>query len=75
MTDTAAHLRAAIATSTDKYRLEREARRAEVRGERSLVNRLVDAEHSLKLDGRYLDAADIREAVELLESHNLGGAS
>lgn len=36
--------------------------------------RLVDAEHSLKFDGRYLDAADIREAVELLESYNLGGA-
>lgn len=68
MTDTAVQLRAAIAFSTDKYRLEREARRAEVQDERSLLNRLVDLEHELKLGGRYMAACDIREAIERLQS-------
>lgn len=61
VTDTAAVLRAQIAFSTDKYRLEREARRAEVRGERSLVNHLVDAEHISKsaLQSAFENAAQI----------------
>lgn len=69
---TADILRAQIPASTDPDRLEREARRAEVRGARSLVDRLHDLEHALKLDGRHMQAADVRETIELLQSYNLG---
>lgn len=65
-------LRAQKSASTDPDRLEREARRAEVRGARSLVNRLHDLEHSLKLDGRHMEECDVREAIELLQAYNLG---
>lgn len=66
---TADILRAQIPASTDPDQLEREARRAEVRGARSLLNRLIDLEHALKLDGYLMFAADIRETVERLESY------
>lgn len=63
---TADILRAQKSASTDPDRLEREARRAEVRGERSLVDRLHDLEASLRLDGRHMESADVREAIERL---------
>lgn len=69
---TADILRAQILASTDPDRLEREARRGEVRGARSLVDRLHDLEASLRLDGRHMESADVRETIELLQSYNLG---
>lgn len=72
MTDTASRLRAQIPSSTDKYRLEREARRAEVRGERKLLHRLIDLEHVLKLGGFHMAACDVREAIERIQSYEPG---